>query len=127
MCHITYDTGIDDTLGPQVYSTDPDGSFTSWKAVCLGQNSDKVEESLIALIEDNQGLNGVNVSMALRILNEQVIKKHFSHTIDQTIDQHSSDEDRSSNDEWDIEVGTEPIFPICYHFISFNYLIIILW
>ena len=40
--------GIDRVLGPQLYVLDPEGSMNAWNAICIGKQSDKVMESLVA-------------------------------------------------------------------------------
>jgi len=42
--------GWDKRLGPQIYTTDPEGSFRGWNAVAIGSNSDKLMSELEKVI-----------------------------------------------------------------------------
>ena len=45
-------SGIDKILGPQLYVLDPEGSVNAWNAVSIGQQSDKVMDSLSNIFTD---------------------------------------------------------------------------
>jgi 20S proteasome alpha/beta subunit len=43
--------GWDDTNGPQIFSTDPEGSFTGWNAVAIGSQREKIMGNLVDLVK----------------------------------------------------------------------------
>ncbi|MHA1576913.1 MAG: archaeal proteasome endopeptidase complex subunit alpha, partial [Candidatus Thorarchaeota archaeon] len=53
--------GVDD-LGPQLYTTDPSGSFWGWKAAAIGKESDVVRDFF-----KDKYQNGMNLESALKL------------------------------------------------------------
>ena len=56
--------GIDD-LGPQLYTTDPSGSFWGWKATAIGKDADVVREFFVKEYSENMDLNAA-LALALK-------------------------------------------------------------
>lgn len=70
--------GWDNELGPQVYTIEPDGSFTGWNAAAIGMKSDKVMGSLsnIGLTSKSNSIESVWPKFKSLILDA-----HFSPSV----------------------------------------------
>lgn len=116
--------GVDDALGCQLYSVDPEGSVHGWNAVALGKMSDDLMKSLSDLSTKKSAIKSVWPwfrSRVLSILKKKDIRENqskingFGLSEDQQefrneyLQHHSevpkSEESGDESSEWDIEVS----------------------
>ena len=107
-------SGYDDILGPQIYTTDPEGSFTGWNAVSAGKGSEAIMESLADLDTFRRRNNGSgdnsdnsvdpkldSVSGIWPEIKKRIVQKHFEkrdhHHQQQQQQQQSTKEDNSDD------------------------------
>lgn len=86
--------GWDEELGPQLFTTDPEGSFSGWNAVAIGSKATDINRNLadIMHMEDNgsrdtnteEVRNGVKCARTVESVwpkfNSHILRKYFRHT-----------------------------------------------
>ena len=108
--------GVDNILGPQVYTIESDGSFYSWNAVAVGKQSDKIRQTLIEIMTPNpnnstttnnlsndSNLDKLSVRQVLNRINRKIIPKYFpNHNISEILKNKEDDEDEII---WNLKVA----------------------
>lgn len=101
--------GIDDHLGPQIFRTDPEGSYDAWLALCLGQESESLMNSLQA---SKAELAKITVTKSIEVI-QTILSKHFRIANETPIGKvplsdsgegYRNDYLPTSDKEWNVEV-----------------------
>lgn len=93
--------GWDDELGPQLFTTDPEGSFSGWNAVAIGSKADDISKSLADIVKD--GRKGSSVGSTVENIwptfSSNILRKYFrsSSSTSKTVSQSSDNEQRVEN------------------------------
>ena len=70
--------GYDDHLGYQIYKTSIDGSFESWNAIAIGQNTQNIINDLENQFIHENIYNNHNILYTCKILIFSILMKHFT-------------------------------------------------
>lgn len=90
--------GWDEESGPQLFTTDPEGSFSGWNAVAIGSNSADIRKSLAEIVktEENNDVCKRTVVSVWPKFNKQILNKHFDESTDKLEDTNKED----SSNKW---------------------------
>ena len=77
--------GVDDVLGCQVYTLDPEGSYAAWKSASIGKDSDKLMPAFAKLYGDqSDSIKNVNSAIPLFIKSFREISMRDTSDSDST-------------------------------------------